>query len=115
METIATSTALVLAMLVALAFYLRLKITGLQRRLVSLERVEAKLDLLLKHAGVSYDPLGPKRENARSVPPLEQKWKGPPEVAYRGCSAAFCSCISLINALMRSIVSWSVTPRAIRS
>jgi hypothetical protein len=58
METIATSTALVLAMLVALAFYSRLKTTGLQRRLVSLERVEAKLDLLLKHGGLSYEPLG---------------------------------------------------------
>ena len=50
METIAGSTVLVLAMLVALAFYFRLKITDLQRRLVSLERVEAKLDLLLNMA-----------------------------------------------------------------
>ncbi|MCK1309540.1 hypothetical protein [Bradyrhizobium sp. 45] len=40
METIATSTAFVLAMLVALAFYFRLKMTGLQRRLVTLERVK---------------------------------------------------------------------------
>jgi ribosomal protein L7/L12 len=58
METIAGSTVLVLAMLVALAFYFRLKITDLQRRLVSLERVEAKLDLLLEHGGMRYEPLG---------------------------------------------------------
>ncbi|WP_018455634.1 hypothetical protein [Bradyrhizobium sp. WSM4349] len=58
METIATSTAFVLAMLAALAFYFRLRIAVLQRRLVSLERVEAKLDLLLKHGGLSYEPLG---------------------------------------------------------
>ncbi|MCK1566633.1 hypothetical protein IVB08_22160 [Bradyrhizobium sp. 173] len=58
METIAGSTALVLAMVTGLAFYFRLKMTGLQRRLVTLERVEAKLDLLLKQGGVSYEPLG---------------------------------------------------------
>ncbi|MGY4330948.1 hypothetical protein ACVW1A_004932 [Bradyrhizobium sp. LB1.3] len=57
METIAGSTALVLAMVTGLAFYFRVQVTGLQRRLVSLERVEAKLDLLLKQGGVSYEPL----------------------------------------------------------
>ena len=72
METIAGSTVLVLAMLVALAFYFRLKITDLQRRLVSLERVEAKLDLLLKQGGLSYEPLGGSTETKDALKAREK-------------------------------------------
>jgi hypothetical protein len=58
MGTIAGSTALVLAMTLGLAFYFQLKVAGLERRLASLRRVETKLDLILKQAGMYYEPLG---------------------------------------------------------
>jgi hypothetical protein len=58
METISGSTVLVLALVMVLAFYFQLKVAGLERRLVALERVEAKLDLLLKRGGMTYEPLG---------------------------------------------------------
>ncbi|WP_063994400.1 hypothetical protein [Bradyrhizobium sp.] len=72
METIFTAAALVLAMVTGLAFYFRVQVTGLQRRLVSLERVEAKLDLLLKQGGLSYEPLGGSTETKDALKAREK-------------------------------------------
>jgi hypothetical protein len=58
METITTSTTLIVLLMVGLAFYFSVKLAAMERRLVSLKRLEAKLDLLLKENGIAYEPFG---------------------------------------------------------
>ena len=58
METITSSTALIILLMVGLAFVFSVKCGAMERRLVSLQRLEAKLDLLLKKDGIVYEPFG---------------------------------------------------------
>jgi hypothetical protein len=55
MESIIYSTALVFVLIVGLAFVLRLEIAKIERRLPQLKRLEAKIDLLLKHENLVYE------------------------------------------------------------
>jgi hypothetical protein len=58
MATISYSTALIFLLMVGLAFYFSMKLGAMERRLLSLHRLEAKLDLLLKQDGIAYEPFG---------------------------------------------------------
>jgi hypothetical protein len=57
MENITYSAGLVFVVIVVLAFFFRVKIANIERRLISLKRVEAKIDLLLKQDNLAYDPM----------------------------------------------------------
>jgi hypothetical protein len=58
MEAITFSTALIVVLMVGLAFYFSVRVAAIERRLVSLLRLESKLDLLLKEGGIAYAPFG---------------------------------------------------------
>src|SRR5438552_18710290 len=48
----------VFALLVVLVLFLLMnwRVTAVERRIAKISRVDVKLDLLLKHAGIEYDP-----------------------------------------------------------
>jgi hypothetical protein len=53
-----------------LLFAIRVRLDGLQIRIAAVTRVEAKLDLLLKHANIKFDPFltCPTTSSRRCVP-----------------------------------------------
>jgi hypothetical protein len=58
MDTLTLSTALVMTMILALAIYFRLQLTAMERRLSSLRRIDAKLDLVLGKLDLTYGSYG---------------------------------------------------------
>jgi hypothetical protein len=58
METISSSTAFIVLLMVGLAFYFSVKLAALERRFAPLQRLEAKLDLLLTERRIAYEPFG---------------------------------------------------------
>lgn len=58
METISSSTALIVLLMVGLACYFSVKLAALERRFAPLQRLETKLDLLLTERRIAYEPFG---------------------------------------------------------
>jgi ribosomal protein L7/L12 len=59
MASVSMSTAALLALLLVVLFLLaglRYGLDRVQARVAALSRLEAKIDLLLKHAGIAFDP-----------------------------------------------------------
>jgi ribosomal protein L7/L12 len=54
-EQIAFLSVLIVGVLLVVAL-LRPQLSDIQRRVAALARLEAKLDLLMKHAGIQYEP-----------------------------------------------------------
>jgi hypothetical protein len=58
MEAITSSTALIVLLMVGLAFYFSVKLAAIERRFAPLQRLETKLDLVLRERRIAYEPFG---------------------------------------------------------